>query len=212
MGMLKYTALALLASATVSRQASAAIEMSIGPAPSYAGYLMDFNSMPLGTNSGTFSMPAGTFTLSNAHIVQGSAPTYAKPYQNNTKYTSINANGSVTFNLNRGYHYFGLQWGSVDTYNSLSFYRDNVLLGTIGGLDVIAAAGLIPGNQGAFGTVYANFTSPWRFDKVVARSTGIAFEFDNVRLSTVPLPAALPMFGATLLGVGAFARRRRAQA
>ncbi|NDC41006.1 MAG: hypothetical protein EBZ77_05570 [Chitinophagia bacterium] len=190
--------------------AHAVIDYSFGPAPAYANYLTTFDSIPVGTHSGTFSMPAGSFTLtSHSHIVQGSAPTYAKPYQDNTRYASINTNGSITFNLSHNMHYMGLLWGSVDTYNALDFYRNGVLLGSVTGAQIIAAAGLIAGNQGAFGTVYTNITSEWMFNKVVARSSNIAFEFDDVRFSTVPLPAALPMFASLVLGGGLMGRRRR---
>lgn len=205
--------LAALALFAFSSPAHAVINYSFGAAPDYSGYLVNFDSLPLGTDSGTFTMPAGSFSLtSNSHIVQGTTGTYATPYLDTTRYASINTNGSITFNLDRGYHYFGLLWGSVDTYNSLSFYKDNTLLGTIGGLQVISAAGLQAGNQGAFGTVYANFTSELSFNKVVANSSGIAFEFDDVRFAAVPLPAALPMFASLVLGAGALGRRRKALA
>jgi len=39
-------------------------------------------------------------------------------------------------------------------------------------------------------------------------SNGIAFEAGDFAVSTVPLPAALPMFGLALAGIGAMSRRR----
>lgn len=201
--------LALLAMVSVAAPASASIVYSFGAAPANTRLVENFDGRTLGTNSGTFSMPGGQFSLSNSHIVQGTTGTYAKPYLDNTQYASINAGGRITFNLTNPSNYFGLYWGSVDTYNSLSFYSGSTLLGTIGGASIISAAGLQAGNQGAFGSVFANFASSIGFDKVVAYSSGIAFEFDDVRLSAVPLPAALPMFGGLMGAMGLAARRRK---
>jgi hypothetical protein len=111
--------------------------------------------------------------------------------------------------------YFGLLWGSVDAYNTLSFYDGETLVGSIAGGQVAA---LPNGDQGPGGTRYVNVTSTLGFDRVVATSNGWAFEFDNVAFNIapppvlgVPEPGTLALLGAGLVGLGV-ARRRNAAA
>lgn len=118
---------------------------------------------------------------------------------------------SATFLLPDDELYFGLLWGSVDTYNTLEFYdSSNNLVGTITGIQVTNAAN---GDQGANGTFYVNINSDIAFNRVVASSSQHAFEIDNISFNQTipsPEPITLSLFGAGLAGLGLARRRRKA--
>jgi hypothetical protein len=171
-----------------------------------------------GTGAGTASLPniSGQYA---APFISGGNGTpfgnYQADGQDATQYLATGI-GQVIMQLGGDAHYFGLLWGSVDTYNMLSFYNGNNLLFSFSGLDV---DNLANGDQGAAGTFYVNINSSIAFDKVVAASSGYAFEFDNVALSRdpvqlpvngVPAPGTLALLGLGLLGA-IFGRRRQAR-
>ena len=164
-------------------------------------------------------LPSGltVTTTTDGGLVTGTSSKNAPPYvsgNNSVNFNTANgadttqyltsgkldAGGSITFNFASAQNYFGLLWGSVDTYNTLSFYDGATLIGSLTGADVL---GLIPSpNTGASGTVYANILSDEGFNTVVATSTQYAFEIDNVAFgasySAVPEPSTV-VAGALLL-------------
>lgn len=229
------TALAVTAS-FASAPASAALlvqSASVGGSPTGSAFA-NFDDLALGTAGGNSLASNGQYVhvnfLGDAQAVQGaSGGYYAAPVasSNNglnfglangtdasTYLTSGSrgayANAGVELILPQSMMYLGLLWGSVDTYNSLDFYDANGLIGTITGSQVNASAN---GDQGTQGTFYVNIFSDTAFTRVVARSDGYAFEFDNVAFNTsgtpVPAPATLSLMGLVLLGLGAAARRRQ---
>jgi len=116
--------------------------------------------------------------------------------------------GSVTLNFATGQNYFGLLWGSVDTYNTLYFYDANGhLIDDVTGSEVSNSPN---GGQGVNGSVYVNITSTVAFTKVVAASSNFAFEFDNVAFNDstflTPEPSTALM---GLIAVGFVGLRRR---
>ena len=120
--------------------------------------------------------------------------------------------GSITLQFASSQRYFGLLWGSVDDYNTLSFYNGTTLLQSFTGADIWASAN---GDQGQQGTFYVNFNDlDGAFDKVVATSSGFAFEFDNVAYNANPrnVPdggATIALLGFACAGLIAFRRRQR---
>ena len=97
--------------------------------------------------------------------------------------------GTVTLNLPGQEMYIGLLWGSVDTYNTLTFFENGNSVGSITGSQVLNSP---TGDQGVNGTVYVNINSSMQFNSVQASSSSNAFEFDNVAFNATPVMVPEP--------------------
>lgn len=90
----------------------------------------------------TYSYPNGT-TLVRSTGVSGTA---APPYGDTSQYLSIgpSPNASpVTITFQSSVNYFGLYWGSIDSFNQISFYKnasDTTALNTFSGTDILNTA------------------------------------------------------------------------
>ncbi|WP_316167325.1 MULTISPECIES: VCBS domain-containing protein [unclassified Bradyrhizobium] len=139
-----------------------------------------------GRGHGSFYSEAlhATFTASgNAGIVHGSSPVSAAPYMadgaDKTNYLSIGNHAQETITFDSVKNSFGLYWGSVDSYNSISFYNGNKLVASYTGSDV--APLLANGGQASLASNgYVEFLGLSPFNKVVLASSQNAFELDNV--------------------------------
>ncbi len=189
------------------------VSASVGGAPTGESYA-NFDNLPLGDAGGVSSGITVSFT-GDGQAVQGSeSDVYAAPYlsngngtlfgdpnngQDTTTFLSTGI-GSVILNMPGQETYLGILWGSVDSYNTLSFYEGSTLIGSVTGSDVTASAN---GDQGMNGTYYVNITSTANFDKVIATSSSYAFEFDNVAFnpSAVPEPSSFVLAVAGGIGL-----------
>ena len=139
----------------------------------------------------------------------------AQPAGDNTPFLSVaypNQSGTETYVASPGhtYNYFGLYWGSMDDYNSLSFYNGNQLIGTVTGSDVIATGAQLGDQMSAGSNRFVNFflEGGATFDKIVFSTTNYAFESDNHAFATVPEPGTLALTLAAIGGLFLLRRRR----
>jgi len=195
----------------------------VSPYASASGSLTEtFDHVGLGAvGSGTLTgFDQGAWSWSgSASVVNGSSTgTYSAPMgvtgKDTTNYMSVpnpNSSGSVTLSLGQGYGYFGFWSGSLDRYNSISFYLGGTQVDIFTGAQL--AIGTANGDQTSFATnhyiSFYHFSS--LFDTVVFSSNGYAMEFDEVTAGApVPEPATMLLMGTGLAGLIAANRRRKA--
>lgn len=127
--------------------------------------------------------------------------------------------------------YLGLYYGSIDTYNNIAFYgkdkdglgygEDDLIKGTgdfsdgvITGLELLSVFGGQSGNQTQNSSnIYANFffDPSEGFTAFEFRTTGIAFELDNVVTGysnrDLPEPGSLALIALGLFGLAGLRRK-----
>ena len=170
-------------------------------------------TQPNGSNQtvGNFSVGGANFTGAG-FVTNGSTTNlYASPAGNSTNYFAVVPNpgpggttsSPETITLPGSFTQFGLYWGSIDSYNVVTFSNGNSFTGS----NIVNPA---DGNQTSPGTnIYVLFTSTVPFTTITLASIQTnAFEFDNIFWGPAqvpgptPLPGALPLFVSGLGGLG----------
>lgn len=183
--------------------------------------LGDTTTSVAGATTIDFNSGCGYATCSgDFQIVLGSASgLYAQPAGINTSYLTVPnpiANGSATFTLGTQSDYFGLFWGSIDSYNSISFFLNGNQVASFTGTQIVGGT-YANGNQVSLNSNrYINFDfGSDTFDTVKLTSNGFAFESDNHafrNVSSVSEPSTLLLiFGGLLSLIGVRMRDRSAQ-
>jgi PEP-CTERM motif len=193
------------------------------PSP-YGTVPVDFGGTAL-VNPSPFSNNGVTYTGSFDIDVGDLAGVYRSPFGPSSSQTYISvpnagpsASGSyeITFG-GKSFNYFGLYWGSIDTYNTITFYNGSTEIGSFTGTQAALLAGLCTPAQiisgcAAFGDAgsnrFFNFITDVPFDRIVVNSTNFAFESGQQTLGQTPEPGTMALFGSGLATFAAFFRRR----
>ncbi len=158
------------------------VDFNAGNCAGYVSCTGDF-ALVSGSVSGKYAQPIGT----NSTFL-------SVPNPSDTTHTAVMTLGTQA-------DYFGLFWGSIDTYNTISFF--------LGGNQVASFTGsqlpslLANGNQTEWSSNrYINFDfGPSRFDSVNFISSNFAFESDNHAYRSASVPEPMNMM---LMGLGLF--------
>lgn len=172
-----------------------------------------------GGDGGTY-LGTGVVTIGNTPSVSSSpyfGPALGDAGRDPTNYLSIGpGNDPETITYASAKTYFGLYWGSVDTYNTIDFYLGGVLIagGHYTGADITPL--LADGAQLDYTSNRYVVFSGLTYDKVILGSSGPggnfpnstpAFEIDNIAAG-VPEPATWAMMLLGFAGIGFVAYRR----
>lgn len=178
--------------------------------------LGDVTSSVAGATTVDFNAGCGYATCTGdfALVTGSQSGKYAQPLGVDSQYLTVPkpspTTQSAVFTLGVAADYFGLFWGSIDSYNFISFYLGTNLVASYSGSDIVGQ--FANGNQLAFSSNrYVNFDfGSAAYDSVKLTSTGFAFESDNHafrKLVTVTEPTTALLFVLGLVGL-ALARRQ----
>lgn len=204
------TSIALAVSIVASTVLADSISYSAGPASGSVIY--DFESNTVGALSGSYTLGSlGTITSTiNSIISQSSNSDGAEPAGDSSKYLSVKGGGLTKIALSSPNNYsFGLLWGSMDTYNTITFsFIDGSAPASFTG----SAVASLPGANGSWYDAtqnkYVNFTFSNAIRDVSFASGRNSFEIDNISVAPVPEPATMFLFGTGLLSLASVIRRK----
>lgn len=153
----------------------------------------------------------------------GTTTAHATPAGDTTAYFTVGPadGGPVSISLNQQANYFGFFTGSLDSYNLVRFYLNDIMVDAFTGTQINEVA--FPGaatNGDQSKSAYVNYfptsgETQVFFDRIVYSSSSNAFETDNHtfgqstpdQLGSVPEPGSIALLG--IAGLALFAGRKR---
>lgn len=174
-----------------------------------ATFTLDHNSDPMVLGTPSADSTSGTVLegLTNADDGIMNTTPWVGTSNPTAGYTAVMANSSATYIFGGSNTALSFLWGSVDSFNSLQFFSGAVLVDSLSGGAVISG-----GADQGFGRSTIDITTMAAFDSVVFTSTSFSFEYANIQVSAVPLPAGLPLYGAGIAVLGFVGWRKRRKA
>ncbi len=209
---LSFMAVAILSLGFSVAAQAATVTLANGAVITYGGDMSSSNGaeVDLTTVGGDWTRnDASKVFLTDTNVTGQHVIAYApngQPTQNPGTYLAVKAGGVATYTLSSPQTAISFDWGTVDDYNYVTIVRN--VQDVTGAYETYTITGaLLAGIQPHVGSTQFSLTDSAGIVAVIFESRGSnAFELKNV-LAT-PLPAALVLFGAALVG-GAVARRRR---
>jgi len=224
--MMKYlacTAAAMFALLASDAARATPIDVTVGPpgtlSPSDpSAIVLTFDDLAVGSlplyqfSGGALS---GSAAIENTSLVGK----YAQPSGDTTNYLTVSypsQGGAVQLVFSSLENYFGLYWGSLDSYNTITFLRDQGQIATFSGDAIADLTGLVADGdqQSPPSNRYINFYLGAAFyDEVILSTANFGFEVDNIAFGDPPVPVSEPgtlmLLGSALYGL--FIRRRRSE-
>ncbi len=144
--------------------------------------------------------PNGSVTLTGSGAIENTSliNNFAQPAGITGNFLTVSYPdpvGAEQFVFSASQNYFGLYWGSIDAFNSVTFRRDGVDLATFSGVDLGNLTGLSWNGSwdSESSNRYVNFyTGTNFFDEVVLSTSRFGFEVANIAFGDPPVPVPEP--------------------
>ncbi len=190
-----------------------------GPDANFVNYgAIPTSAYNLGGGFGSISFSHSA--MSAGDIVRGRLSGQSgDPWADSTPYLVIpgitqNLGNRLTLNLTgltTQANYFGMYFGSVDTYNHINFTLSDSSVVNFNGtmiasaLSAVASGGQFTTNSNVFVDFFSRGAT---INSITFYSDQRALEVDNFAFGSVPTPGAMALLGLGLLGIGGFRRNR----
>lgn len=214
-----FTSLCLTALLLASTQAHAATlsttlanGTTYGVSDTLAAGNVNFANMGSSKNVTDANLGPAKITTSGAQGVVGAiSGAHAIPpgLSASDSYLSIYNQGTATFTVTQPANKLSFSWSTVDPTNVLNVYAaGDELLASISGTQLQGLVGADALQMGTTGEFFV-LTALKNIAKIVMTSGQNSFEVGSMAISSVPLPAALPLFAVAMAGMVGLKRRRK---